>query len=253
MFRLIPCLNVVLFIVLTPVLSMHAQSTPSRVQTVNTFTRSITVHERLNYLLFLPADYDSARSKGWPLVLFLHGAGERGANLDDVKRHGPPKLVERGADFPFILVSPQCPVGSIWEVSPLMGLLDEVIATHNVDTNRVYLTGLSMGGYGTWSLATAHPERFAAIAPICGGGQPVSIYLAAGPRQQALRNLPVWAFHGAKDPVVPPEESQRMVDAMRRVGDREVKLTIYPEAQHDSWTETYDNPEFFQWLLRHPE
>jgi len=121
-----------------------------------------------------------------------------------------------------------------------------------VDTNRVYLTGLSMGGYGTWSLALAHPEKFAAIAPICGGGQVIDIILASyGKPANPLKNISVWAFHGAKDPVVPLEESERMIAALKKIGAKDVKLTVYPEAEHDSWTEAYNNPELYEWLLTH--
>jgi predicted peptidase len=117
-----------------------------------------------------------------------------------------------------------------------------VIAQYAVDEERVYVTGLSMGGFGTWSLAQAHPERFAAIAPICGGGNPE---LAGN-----LRHVPVWAFHGAKDNVVPLSASQEMVDALKAIG-ADVKFTIYPEAYHDAWTETYENPQLYEWLLQH--
>jgi predicted peptidase len=109
-----------------------------------------------------------------------------------------------------------------------------------VDPDRVYLTGLSMGGYGTWSLAAAHPERFAAIVPICGGGNPADA--------AKLASLPVWVFHGAKDPTVPLERSKEMVEAIKSAGGNP-RFTIYPEAGHDSWTETYNNPELYQWLL----
>jgi len=230
---------------------MKAQSAPNAPQTAETFRKTFTVEQRLDYLLFLPKHYASDRVKGWPMILFLHGAGERGSDLSRVKVHGPPKLVEQNPDFPFILVSPQCPEGRTWDTAELLGLLEEVVAAHNVDTNRVYLTGLSMGGYGTWSLGLEDPERFAAIAPICGGGAPISVKLADERRKQAVRKLPVWAFHGAKDPVVPLEESQRMVDAIGSIGSDQVKLTVYPDAQHDSWTATYANPEFFDWLLQH--
>jgi predicted peptidase len=113
------------------------------------------------------------------------------------------------------------------------------------------LTGLSMGGYGAWSLGTMHPERFAALAPICGGGELISVLLSSRDKSQALNTIGIWAFHGAKDPVVPVEESRRMVDAVKRAGVKDVKLTVYPEAQHDSWTETYNNPELYRWLLEH--
>ena len=213
------------------------------------FARTITLEQKLDYLLFLPADYDADRAAGWPLMLFLHGAGERGSDLSRVKIHGPSKRFDTDPNFPFVLVSPQCPEGEVWNASTLSGLLDSVIEKHNIDENRVYLTGLSMGGYGTWSLGMAHPERFAAIAPICGGGERLSVLLASRTKKEVLQNLPVWAFHGAKDRVVPLEESERMVDALKWVGVKQVKLTVYPEIGHDAWVETYDNPEFYEWLL----
>jgi predicted peptidase len=195
------------------------------------------------YLLYLPKGYNAQEQK-WPLMLFLHGAGERGGDLNLVKKHGPPRLVHQGKDLPFIIVSPQCPSGQWWpdKVDVLLALLDEIQARYTVDPDRVYVTGLSMGGYGTWALACQDPNRFAAIAPICGGGQPI---LA-----RRLKNQPVWAFHGARDTTVPPEESKRMVEAVTRAGGQ-AKLTVYPEAGHDAWTETYENPELYTWLLGH--
>lgn len=197
-----------------------------------------TVKVEMNYLLALPKDYDKQDS--WPLVLFLHGAGERGDDLELVKKHGPPKLIGEGKDFQFIVVSPQCPKDVWWEPIELTALLDQVIKSHKVDEDRIYVTGLSMGGFGTWRLAAFTPDRFAAIAPICGGGEP---YWA-----RRFSHLPTWAFHGAKDKGVPLERSQEMVDAMKEKGGAP-KLTVYPEAGHDSWTETYNNPAFYEWLL----
>ena len=133
----------------------------------------------------------------------------------------------------------------------MLGLLDEITRTYAVDTTRVYLTGLSMGGYGTWSLGLAYPERFAAIVPICGGGEIIGVLLASGQKAQALKTLGVWAFHGAKDPIVPMEESQRMIDALKKIGVPDLKLIVFPEAGHDSWTEAYNNPELYDWLLKH--
>lgn len=250
MLRPILNLNTVLLAILFSITCMNAQSAPNDPQTARVFRKTITVEQQLDYLLFLPKAYSPDRTEGWPMILFLHGAGERGADLDRVKTHGPPKRVEADSDFPFIVISPQCPDGRVWDNSELLGLMEEMLNTLNVDTNRVYLTGLSMGGYGTWSLGLEHPERFAAIAPICGGGAPISVKLADPQRKEAIKNLPVWAFHGAKDPVVPLEESQRMVDSIRSIGGDRVKLTVYPDAMHDSWTETYANPEFFDWLLQ---
>ena len=202
------------------------------------------VHVTLDYLLYLPADYEKKES--WPLVLFLHGAGERGSDLQLIKLHGPPKLVEQGKQFPFVLVSPQCPKDRwwTWELRELTALLDDVIAKHKIDQSRVYVTGLSMGGFGTWALAAYTPKRFAAIVPICGGGEPFSA------RAIAAAGLPVWAFHGEKDPVVPLKRSEEMVEAVKR-NKGDVRLTVYPDVLHDSWTATYDNPAVFAWLLEH--
>lgn len=214
----------------------------AKAQQSKTFEKEITIKVKLNYLLFLPEGYASDTSKRWPLMLFLHGAGESGSDLEKVKAHGPPRILETKTDFPFIVVSPQSP-GRGWNPEALNALLDDVMAGNRVDPDRVYLTGLSMGGFGTWALAAAHPERFAAIAPICGGGDPRSA--------EKLKNLPIWAFHGAKDPVVALSASQSMVDALRSADAPEVKFTVYEDAAHDSWTETYNNPELYQWLLAH--
>ncbi len=215
------------------------------------FSKKITTTVSADYLLYLPKAYDAEGTKRWPLMLFLHGAGERGSELKKVAVHGPPKLVKNGRDFPFILVSPQCESGERWSDDTLIALLDHVAQKHKVDTNRVYLTGLSMGGYGTWSLGVKHPERFAAIAPICGGGETIDILLSSRSKATALKALPVWAFHGAKDQVVPLEESERMIAALKKIGLKEVELTVYPEANHDSWTETYQNEKLYDWFLKH--
>jgi predicted peptidase len=172
-------------------------------------------------------------------MLFLHGSGESGTNVLKVKKHGPPHYVESHPEFPFILVSPQSH-GHGWNNAALMALLDDVAKTYRVDAHRIYLTGLSMGGFGTWSLAAAHPEKFAAIVPVCGGGKTSDA--------SKLATLPIWAFHGAKDPTVPVKNSREMVAALKAVGGN-VKYTEYPEAQHDCWTETYNNPELYKWLL----
>ena len=217
--------------------------------------KSITFQKKreitARFLLYLPEGYQDKRESKWPLVLFLHGAGERGDNLNKVKAHGPPKLVEKGQKFPFIIVSPQCPKDQRWDDAMLTVLLDHACKEYRVDTSRLYLTGLSMGGYGSWSLGMALCDRFAAIAPICGGGSFIDVYNASGAKGKALRSLGVWAFHGAKDTVVPISESEKMVEALRKFDHPAPKLTIYPDARHDSWTKTYDNPELYQWFLKY--
>jgi predicted peptidase len=228
---------------------LHAKDTmPVQNQTAQKFERKLTQKVSAEYLLFLPEGYDADKRKNWPLILFLHGAGERGTNLSQVAVHGPPKLVKDQPNFPFIVVSPQCPAGQRWSDDTLLALLDKVSTKYRVDQKRVYLTGLSMGGYGTWSLGLKHPERFAALAPICGGGERINLLLPDPRKLPALKSLPIWAFHGAKDNVVPLDESERMVEAFKRAGGQG-KLTVYPEAGHDSWTETYKNPELYKWLL----
>ena len=218
-------------------------------QIETSFRQVITKTNEYRFLLSLPKDYAADPAKRWPLVLFLHGAGERGTDLQKVAVHGPPKLAKQGRDFPFILASPQCPEGQVWDTDTLIGLVDTLQAQLRVDPKRTYATGLSMGGYGTWSLAVKHPERFAAVAPICGGGETIRALLPA--QREALKSLGVWAFHGGKDNVVLPAESERMVDAFKRAGVTDVKLTVYPEAGHDSWTEGYNTPALYDWLLQH--
>jgi predicted peptidase len=195
----------------------------------------------INYLVYLPKDYNKKSKERWPLIFFLHGSGERGTNLELVKRNGLPKLVDNN-DYPFIIVSPQCPPNTNWDLNALNSLYEEILKRFNIDENHIYLTGLSMGGYGTWAWAIDSPDKFAAIAPVCGGGRS---FMAI-----KIKDLPVWAFHGLKDEVVPVTESEKMVNAINKLGGN-AKLTIYPEADHDSWTLTYSNPDLYKWFLEH--
>lgn len=204
---------------------------------------------RLRYLLHLPPGYGSDPAERWPLILFLHGMGERGDDLKRVKEHGIPRVVEKDPEFPFVVVSPQCPADSVWtaELHALEALLDHALRQYAVDPDRVYLTGLSMGGYGAWHLAAEAPHRFAAVAPVCGGGLP---QLGFPDKASALREVPVWAFHGARDEVVPLAESEKLVRHLESVGG-DVRLTVYPECGHNSWDEAYSNPELYRWFLSH--
>jgi predicted peptidase len=220
------------------VCAQQAKAEPG--QHAQTLEKQVAV--KLNYLLYLPEGYSKESDKKWPLILFLHGSGERGSDVSKVKVHGVPKIVEGKKDFPFIVVSPQCPENRWWEPFELNVLLDDIMASYHVDADRVYLTGLSMGGFGTWDLAMHSPGRFAAIAPICGGGNPVMAF--------QIKNIPAWVFHGEADPVVPVQRSLEMVEALKKV-KADVKLTTYPGVGHDSWTQTYDNPELYKWFLSH--
>ncbi|MBU0494605.1 MAG: prolyl oligopeptidase family serine peptidase [Chloroflexi bacterium] len=206
-----------------------------------------TIH--LAYLLFLPRTYWTQPAKKWPLILFLHGSdGRGGSTLISLKSEGIPKLVEQQPNFPFIVVSPRYPEGGgddVWWphlADGLAALLTKITAEYAVDPDRVYLTGFSMGGYGTWSIAALYPDRFAAIAPVCGGASPDTA--------RALCHVPVWAFHGELDSMVPLIEEQGAVDALQACGG-DVQLTIYPGAGHYIWPQTYDNPALYTWFLEH--
>lgn len=213
-----------------------------------TFEREYIRHVKLQYLRFLPRTYGSAPKQKWPLILFLHGAGERGDSIDQVKVHGIPKIAEE-MDLQFVALSPQCPPNHWWSdyTQTLEQLIQQTIDTLDVDPDRVYITGLSMGGFGTWHMIVEYPHLFAAAAPICGGGAwPYGVR----ERLPLIKHLPVWVFHGGKDDVVPVLESQVMVDILKKI-DGNVNFTIYPEAKHDSWTETYNNPDLYKWFLSH--
>jgi predicted peptidase len=242
------CFAAVFAILLSP-MTTRAQTTYPPLPSAS-FKWKLQRSGELKYLLQLPPEYSNKKNAPrWPLMLFLHGAGERGTDVQRASIHGPLKLVRQGTHFPFIIVAPVCPAKERWQTEPLLQLLDKLEKSYRVDTNRVYVTGLSMGGYGTWALGLATPERFAAIAPICGGANLIDVILGSRDRERALKSLPIWAFHGAKDPVVPLEESERVVNALEKAGAKNVKLTVYPEALHDSWSETYANPAFYEWLL----
>ncbi len=192
------------------------------------------------YLTFLP-DAAGRDEQRWPLVIFLHGSGERGTNLALVKRHGIPRLIHEGKQFPFVVVAPQCPPSEWWSLDALDALYDEVLAKLPVDPDRVILTGLSMGAYATWGLALRHPQRFAAVAPVCGGGN--------AKQAKRLRDVPVWTFHGARDDAVPLAETEAMVTALQKHGAN-VRFTVYPDLGHDSWSRAYATAELYEWMLR---
>ena len=199
------------------------------------YVRSATIR----YVVDTPEGYDEAADEQYPLVLFLHGAGERGDDLSRVKVHGPHSYVKEHS-VPVILVSPQCDGRSWWDADALLALVDHLQETYPVDRSRIYVTGLSMGGFGTWAMIQKDPERFAAAVPICGGGAPEEV--------DGIKDLPIWVFHGDNDAVVPESMSQEMVEALQAAGS-DVKYTVYPDTGHDSWTETYNDPEVYEWLL----
>ncbi len=184
---------------------------------------------------------------GTPLILFLHGRGERGDDLSLVKLYGLPALLAQGISLPALVAAPQCPAESDWEeqTPALSALLDDLSAHEPVDRSRVYLTGLSMGGRGAWKLAVEQPERFAAV--VCAASRlPDAISDPA--RFRDLAGKPVWVFHGALDTVVPMDRHAALVQALR-TGGADLRVTVYADAGHDSWSAAYREPELFPWLL----
>ena len=205
------------------------------------FTASTSKITELDYLIYFPSDYDPSAETG--LLIFLHGMGERGHDLELVKIHGIAHEIEAGREFPLIVVAPQCPPDTFWshEIQTLSAFLDQLEKDYRIDPNQIYLTGLSMGGYGTWWWALAEPNRFAAIAPICGGGDKW--------RADLIAHLPIRVFHGDRDEAVSPGASQSMVDALKTAGAKDVELTLYPGVGHDAWTQTYSSDVFYEWLF----
>ncbi|HSR68999.1 MAG TPA: prolyl oligopeptidase family serine peptidase [Acidobacteriota bacterium] len=222
--------------------------------------------EDYSYRVFVPADWTAERE--WPVILFLHGAGERGTDNAGQLTVGLGPVIHRHKDdFPAVVVLPQCPRarGSWWGAPDMearvLAALDQTMDEFNGDPRRVYLTGLSMGGYGTWALAYRHPQRFAALAPVCGGVKPPGFMTppqwhpsAVAPEDpyaetaRVISGLPVWIFHGAADPVVPASESRLMHEALQSSGG-EVRYSEYPGVGHNSWDQAYGEEEFLGWLL----
>lgn len=181
----------------------------------------------------------------WPLLLFLHGSGERGDDAARLTRYGPPALAAAGTPWPALTVAPQCPADDRWtdHLDALLALLDEVAARHPVDASRVVVSGVSLGGEGCYELLARAPERFAAALVICGPGRP----------ERAARHasVPTWVVHGEDDEVVPPDASRAMVAALRGAGGH-ARLTTYPGVGHEAWTRAYADPTLRAWLLGAP-
>lgn len=209
----------------------------------------VTIHNAqagsaaLPYALYRPPQHGAPGS--WPLVVFLHGAGERG---DDGVRQTTvglgPALEQYPGRYPGVILLPQCSAASHWrrELDRLLPLIDAVTAAERIDPLRVYVTGISMGGYAAFALAALHPDRFAAVVPICGWGD-------ARVMPARLRSLPMWIFHGAADDIVPVEHSRQMVHALERAGATSVRYTEYPSLAHNSWDATYADPSLPKWLF----
>ncbi len=203
-----------------------------------------TVVNNLTYncLLYYPEKIYSNKYTKFPFLLFLHGSGECGDDLNTLKKTGLPEFIENGAEYPFIISAPQCPHDQWWDHDKLFELLKVLIQNNPVEKKRIYMTGLSMGGSGVWAFANAHTGIFAAIAPICGPKTDIN--------PGHFINLPVWCFHGEDDEKVPVDDSIKMIKKVRDAGCS-ARFTVYRGTGHDSWTETYKKPELYEWLLGH--
>jgi predicted peptidase len=201
---------------------------------------------QLNYLLHVPASYGQEPDKQWPLLIFLHGSREVGRDINRVRRAILPQMVEENPEFPFIVMSPQASsqqYGWYPSLKPIEAAVDELMQEYNIDSERIYVTGLSMGGYGAWALMMDAPERFAAVAPVVGG------YFYNPSQLCALKDKPIWIFGAKRDRNVPLKESERVVRALQACG-AEPKFTVFENADHDQgWELAYTTTEIFEWLL----
>ena len=204
---------------------------------------------RYAYLAYLPPDYQHDGQERWPVIIFLHGASLRGNNLEKVKKYGIPKLVSEGKAFEFVVISPQCPSNKDWSSDIWFPhIFEDIKKKFRIDTNRLYLTGLSMGGEGTWFIAEQYPERFAAIAPVCGRISQIS---SIERNVEKIAQMPIWIFHGVKDRVYSVEESDRIYQLLKDLNPK-IRYTRYSElghgATHDS---TYRYSGLYEWFLTH--
>jgi predicted peptidase len=244
--RVIICLCLLFLSGCAPVASNS--TTPQSATAAQTGQHSFTFEKHVSrsikgkYLLFLPQQYGQEQ-KSYPLIMYLHGGSLRGDDLEKVRTLGLPQMVERDKSFPFIVVSPLCPAGEIWtDTEMLLGILDEVISRYSVDTERIYLTGHSMGGRGAFYLAYKHPERFAAIAPL-------SAIHTIPDWAGRLKDVPVRVIHGAKDVIVPAGEAEAMVKALKAIGGN-VKFTSLPDRDHFI-LDVYEDKQLYEWFLQH--
>ncbi|MDG2011909.1 MAG: prolyl oligopeptidase family serine peptidase [Pirellulaceae bacterium] len=248
--------------ILTISYALTCSALAQMIETTEKMSAEVSGHQ-LTYLLQVPAAKPPA--EGWPLVLFLHGYGECGTDINLVKVHGPPK---RWPDIKAlqqcVIVSPQCPVRSWWRVAALKALVDELIDQRSdIDSNRLYITGLSMGGYGTWSFLSNYPDYFAAALPICGGGNPLRLsdnpsidetgivneFLPEGLLR--AKETPIWTFHGTEDQAVRIEETSRLVDRLEQASAPNIQFTSLKDVDHvRAWQIAYTDPKVWEWLFK---
>ncbi len=237
----------VLLILLTGVMLMETSVAEAKDQKVVTgfINKTLTFEgTTYRYVVYVPWEYTP--DKRWPVILFLHGAGERGTDGLKQTEVGIGRAIRLHSErFPALVVMPQCAPDQWWagKMNEMaLKTLEQTLKEYSCDENRLYLTGLSMGGFGSWSIAAEHPDKFAAVVPICGGGDPKQM----APK---LKNLPIWVFHGAEDNLVPPERSREMVEAIKSAGNTQIRYTEYEGVGHNSWDKAYEEKELIDWLF----
>ncbi len=238
------------------------QAQDNEMKTTGYLNKTVAVNETEDqYVVYVPEDYTADRA--WPLIVFLHGAGERGDDNETPLKQGIVNAIKKDPTrFPAIVLIPQCPKEQDWNTchDSLDAQMAATQEQYNIDNKRIYLTGLSMGGYGTWLWGAIHTDTFAALMPICGGGDPYDIqkllnvgggnpYGSMASRLRALATVPIWAFHGGSDSVVPVERSRDMVAAIKERGGN-IKYTEFEGVDHNSWDKAYQETESIEWLLK---
>lgn len=205
-------------------------------------TMETVITEKLDYYLYFPENYTTKPEEQFPILLFLHGGGESGDTLGALKKNGPPKLITQGKQFPFLILAPQNPhKKKWWNTGAVNQLLDSIVSNNRVDKKRIYLTGLSRGGGAAWEMAVQYPEKFAALAVVCG--------MAPVPYASWIdKNMPIWVFHGEEDKSIPISESENMVNRLKIMG-HDVKFTRYPGVGHDSWVKAYNTEALYEWFV----
>ncbi|MGB5227500.1 MAG: PHB depolymerase family esterase [Eudoraea sp.] len=221
---------------------LSIQSCSAQSQLIADEKETVSV-ENLQYYLYFPKEYEEAKKDKLPLLLFLHGGGEAGGTLEDLKTNGPPKLLAEGKEFPFLILAPQNPYKTKWwNTRAIMQLLDTIIASNRVDVDRIYLTGLSRGGGAAWELAVQYPDKFAALAVVCGMTPvPYAAWIN--------KNMPIWVFHGTEDKSIPISESEDMVAKLKEMGYN-VTFTKYDGVGHNAWVQAYNTEELYEWFIK---
>lgn len=205
--------------------------------------QKVVTQENLRYYLYYPKDYETGNDEGFGLLLFLHGGGEAGGTIEELKKNGPPKLLAEGKQFPFLVLAPQNPhKRKWWNTEAIIQLLDSIVENNNVDKKRIYLTGLSRGGSAAWELATQYPKKFAAMAVVCG--------MAPLPYAHWIdKKMPIWVFHGDEDDVIAVTQSDKMVAKLKEM-NYDIRYTRYPNVGHNSWSRAYTTEELYEWFAK---